>query len=203
MRCNARRRINMTEKKITVAETGESRIHHLRWWTLVTVAVSLLVIDLDITVLNVALPTIQGQLNATGSELQWMVNVYIVVFGALALTIGSLGDRLGRARILQAGLLLFGVSSLGAALASTATILIICRSFMGAGAAMISTSTLSTITNVFPPKERGLAVGVWAGLHSVGMALGPIIGGVLVTNFGWTWIFIVNIPVVIIALMLV
>ncbi len=190
------------DKTITAAETRESRNHRLRWWTLVTVAVSLLVIDLDMTVLNVALPTIQRQMNATGSELQWMVNVYTIVFGALALTFGSLGDRIGRAKILQAGLLLFGVSSLGAALASTATFLIICRVFMGAGAAMISTSTLSTITNVFPQKERGTAVGVWAGLHSVGMAIGPIIGGVLVQNLNWNWIFIINIPVVIIALVL-
>ena len=190
----------MTDSTIDTIETKESRIYRLRWWTLVVIALSILVITLDATVMNVALPTIQRELNATNSELLWMVNAYMMIFGALMLTTGALGDRFGRAKILQAGIAIFGLCSIGAYLSGTATHLIIWRIFMGAGAAMILPATLAIITNIFPEKERGRAIGVWAGLNAVGIALGPIIGGVLVQNFNWNSIFLINIPVAVIAL---
>ena len=183
-------------------EAREARIYRRRWWTLAAIALSILVIVLDATVMNVALPTIQRELNATNSQLLWMVNAYTMVFGALMLTTGSLGDRFGRAKILQAGVVVFGLSSIGAYLAGSATTLIIWRILMGAGAAMILPATLAIITNVFPEKERGKAIGVWAGLNAVGIALGPIIGGALVQHFNWNSIFLINIPVAVIALIL-
>lgn len=192
--------MRMTDKTIDTIETKESRIYRLRWWILIVICLSVLVIVLDATVMNVALPTIQRELNATNSELLWMVNAYTMVFGALMLTTGALGDRFGRAKILQAGIAIFGLSSIGAYLSGTATHLIIWRIFMGAGAAMILPATLAIITNVFPEKERGRAIGVWAGLNAVGIALGPIIGGALVQNFNWNSIFLINIPVAVIAL---
>jgi EmrB/QacA subfamily drug resistance transporter len=185
-----------------MAKMTEDRIYKLRWWTLVTIALSILVIVLDATVMNVALPTIQRELNATGAELLWMVNAYMMVFGALMLTTGSLGDRFGRAKILQIGVAVFGLASVGAYLSGTPAHLIIWRIFMGAGAAMILPVTLAIITNIFPENERGKAIGVWAGLNSIGIALGPIIGGALVEHFKWNSIFLINIPVAVIALIL-
>ncbi len=183
-------------------ETREQRIYRLRWWTLVTISASVLVIVLDATVMNIALPTIQRELNATGTELLWMVNVYTLILGALMIATGFFGDRFGRGRILQLGLVVFGIASIGAFLSRTPMQLIVARVFMGTGAAMILPSTLSTLTAVFPEKERGQAIGVWAGLNAIGIALGPIISGVLVENFQWYSIFAINIPVVIIALIL-
>jgi EmrB/QacA subfamily drug resistance transporter len=183
-------------------ETKEARIYRLRWWTLVTIALSVLVVILDTTVMNVALPTIQRQLGATGSELLWMVNAYTMIMGAMVITTGSLGDRLGRGKMLQIGLAFFGISSLGAFLSTTPLQLIICRILMGGGAAMIMPSTLSTISSVFPEKERGQAIGVWAGLNAIGIALGPVIGGLLVEHFRWNSIFMINIPIAAIALIL-
>lgn len=192
----------MAATKSEKPETKEARMYRLRWWTLVTIGISILVTILDTTVMNVALPTIQRQLNATGSDLLWMVNAYEMVLGALIITTGSLADRFGRGKLLRIGLLIFGISSLAAFLSRSPTQLIIARIFMGTGAATIAPCTLSTITNVFPAKERGQAIGVWAGLNAVGLALGPIIGGMLVQHFNWNSIFIVNIPVVIVALIL-
>ena len=185
-----------------MAETREARIYRRRWWTLATIAVTILVVVLDATVMNVALPTIQRELSATNSQLLWMVNAYTLMFGALMLTTGALGDRFGRAKILQAGVAVFGLSSIGAYLAGSATTLIIWRIFMGTGAAMIIPATLAIVTNIFPEKERGKAIGIWIGLNSVGIALGPIIGGALVQHFNWNSIFLINIPVAVIALIL-
>jgi DHA2 family multidrug resistance protein-like MFS transporter len=183
-------------------ETKEARIYRLRWWTLTAISVSVLVMVLDTTVMNVALPTIQRQMGATSSELQWMVVAYTMMLGALLMTAGSLGDRIGRGKTLRSGLVIFGITSVGAFLSATAMQLIICRVFMGAGAALMMPSTLSTLTNVFPEKERGQAIGVWAGLNAVGIALGPIIGGSLVQHYNWNSIFGINIPIVIFALIL-
>ena len=183
-------------------ETKEARIYRLRWRTLATISVSILVLVLDTTVMNLALPTIQRQLNATSSELMWMVTAYTMILGALMLTSGSLGDRIGRGKVLRVGLIVFGIASVGAFLSSTPVQLIVCRLFMGAGAALIMPNTLSTITNIFPEKERAKAIGIWAGLNGLGIVLGPIIGGFMVQHFNWNSIFFINIPVVIVALIL-
>lgn len=178
----------------------ETREYRRRWWTLVVIAISVLIIVIDATIINVALPTLQRELNTTGSELQWIINAYIMVFGALMLTTGALGDRLGRKHMLQAGIIIFGGASLGAAFASSGVQLIIWRTIMGVGGAMILPATLAIITNVFPREERGRAIGAWAGMNAIGIALGPIIGGLLIANFEWNSVFLINIPIAIVAL---
>lgn len=171
-----------------------------RWWTLVVIAISVLIVVLDSTIVNIALPTLQRELNTTLSELQWIINAYIMVFGSLMLMTGSLGDRWGRARILQAGIIIFAGGSLAAAFASSGGQLILWRAIMGIGGAMILPATLAIITNVFPREERGKAIGVWAGLNGIGIALGPIIGGFIIESLKWNWIFLINLPIAAVAL---
>jgi len=183
--------------KSTLITTREYR---MRWWTLVVIAISVLIVVLDSTIVNIALPTLQREINTTISELQWIINAYIMVFGAFMLTTGALGDRWGRARMLQAGIIIFAGGSLAAAFASTGGQLILWRAVMGIGGAMILPATLAIITNVFPREERGKAIGVWAGLNGIGIALGPIIGGLIIQNFEWNWIFLINLPIAVIAL---
>ena len=180
----------------------QSQIYQRRWWTLFTIAISVLIIGLDALIVNIALPTIQRDLSATISDLQWIVSIYTMVFAGLMLTTGALGDRLGRARMLQAGILVFAGASLGASFSNSATVLIIWRAVMGIGAAMIAPATLAIITNVFPKEERGKAIGIWAGFNGVSVALGPIIGGLVIQNLDWHWIFYINLPVTAAALIL-
>ena len=154
------------------------------------------VIGIDNTVLNVALPTIVDKLGASGSDLQWIVDSYTIVFACLLLTAGSLGDRYGRKYALSFGLIWFGAFSAIASLASSPNMLIVTRGLMGLGAAFIYPTTLSIITNTFHvPSERARAIGVWAGVAGVGIALGPLLGGLLVENFGWESVFFINVPV--------
>jgi EmrB/QacA subfamily drug resistance transporter len=171
-----------------------------RWWTLGILALSLVIIGLDNTILNVAIPTLQNDLSATASELQWMVDSYVLVFAGLLLTMGALGDRFGRAGALATGLAIFGVASLVASQTTTATQLISARAVMGIGGALIMPATLSIITDVFPREERGRAIGIWAGVAGAGIGLGPIVGGVLLESFAWGSVFLVNVPIVLIAL---
>ncbi|MBK5287262.1 MAG: MFS transporter [Acidimicrobiia bacterium] len=158
--------------------------------------VSLLIIVLDNSILNVAIPTLIRDLHATNSQVQWMVDSYTLVFAGLLLTMGAMGDRYGRRGALQMGYLLFGLGSLASAFATTANQLILTRGFMGIGGALIMPATLSIITNVFPPHERGRAIGVWAGTAGIGVALGPLTGGFLLEHFYWGSIFLVNLPIV-------
>ncbi len=181
-------------------ESKKSRAYRLRWWTLAVIALSLLISNLDTSVLYVALPTIQAKLHATNSQLMWMVNAYTMVFGALMLTTGSLGDRIGRAKLLQAGIAVFGLASLGAFFSNNPNHLIIWRIVQGTGASMLVPATLAIITNVFPKEERAKAIGVWAGIGGIALALGPIIGGLLVQHFNWNSVFLINIPVALVAL---
>jgi MFS family permease len=140
-----------------------------RWKTLAVLAMSLVIIGLDNTILNVALPTLQDEFDASSSTLQWMVDSYLLVFAGLLLVFGTLGDRFGRKRALQSGIAIFGVASLGALFADTAGEVIVIRAFMGVGAALIMPATLSIIANVFPAEERGKAIGIWAALAAVGI----------------------------------
>jgi len=171
-----------------------------RWWILGVLCLSLLVIGLDNTILNVALPTLVRDLGASTSQLQWIVDAYTLVFAGLLLTAGSLSDRYGRRTALASGLVIFGVGSVASAFAGSASTLIFTRALMGVGGAFIMPSTLSILTNVFPAEERGRAIGIWAGVSGLGIGIGPVVGGWLLTHFWWGSVFLVNVPVVIFAL---
>ena len=142
-------------------------------------SLSLVIIGLDLTILNVALPTIQRTFSATASALQWMVDAYALVFAGLLLPIGALGDRFGRRRVLQVGLIVFGGASLGAVFAQSSDHLIVARALMGVGGAMIMPSTLSIITNILKNK-RAKAIAIWSAVAGIGVGLGPLAGGLLV-----------------------
>src|SRR5215208_5879759 len=182
--------------------SSDPAVHARRWKTLGVLAFSLVIIGLDNTILNVALPTLQDEFDASSSTLQWMVDSYLLVFAGLLLVFGTLGDRLGRKLALQAGISIFGLASLGALIANTAGEVILIRSLMGVGAALIMPATLSIIANVFPPEERGKAIGIWAALAAIGIGLGPLAGGVLIEWFDWSAVFLVNVPVALAAVLL-
>jgi EmrB/QacA subfamily drug resistance transporter len=178
----------------------QTKLYKRRWVALFFLAFSLLVIALDNTVLNLALPSISKDLGATLNGLQWIVDAYTLVFAALLLTVGSIGDRYGRKKLLQGGLIVFGIFSLGAALSRSTGTLIAMRALMGIGGATIMPSTLSIITATFrDSKERAQAIAIWAATFSLGMGIGPLVGGWLLTHFEWSSVFYINLPVVVIA----
>jgi EmrB/QacA subfamily drug resistance transporter len=166
-----------------------------KWWTLAAVAFGLFMIMLDNTVVNVALPSIERDLHISISELEWIVTAYALTFAALLITGGKLADLYGRRRIFVVGLLVFTLSSLACGLAPSAGFLIGARAVQGVGAAMMNPATLSIITATFPPKQRGQAIGIWAGVSAMALAIGPLAGGLIVDNINWNWIFFVNVPV--------
>ncbi len=183
--------------------------HPRRWAILGVLVVSLLIVVLDNTVLNIALPTIQQDLGASAGELVWAVDSYILAFAALLFTWGALGDRYGRKRILVIGLVVFSLASAVSAFATTPGMLIGFRAIMGVGGAAVLPTTLAIITVVFPPHERGKAIGAWAGAVGAAIALGPVLGGLLlqhpewfswITGNDWGAVFLINVPIVAIGL---
>jgi EmrB/QacA subfamily drug resistance transporter len=166
-------------------------------------SMSLFMVGLDITAVNVALPSIGRQMNASLSWLQWTVSAYTVVMASLLLFSGSMADRLGRKRTLITGLSVFSIASLLCSLAPTVELLVIFRVLQGIGASMLNPVAMSIITNTFTdPRERAQAVGVWGAVFGASMALGPIVGGALVSSVGWEWIYLMNIPLGVAAIVL-
>jgi EmrB/QacA subfamily drug resistance transporter len=171
-----------------------------QWWTLAAVSFGLFMIMLDNTVVNVALPSIQRDLGTDLSELQWIVTGYALSFAALMLTGGKLADLLGRRLIFVFGLAVFTLASLACGLAGSADVLIGARVVQGAGAALMNPATLSIISATFPAERRGAAIGIWAGVSALALAIGPLVGGLLTQHIHWGWIFFVNLPVGVLAI---
>ncbi len=172
-----------------------------KWWTLAAVSVGLFVIMLDNTVVNVALPSMRRSLHMSLSELEWVVAGYALTFAAFMLTGGKLADYLGRRLIFMVGLAIFTGASLACGLAPNGGFLIGARVVQGLGGALMNPATLSIITATFPPRERGKAIGIWAGVSALALAIGPLVGGLLTEHVNWNWIFFVNVPIGVVGLL--
>jgi EmrB/QacA subfamily drug resistance transporter len=177
------------------------RLHDRRWWTLAVLCLSLVIVFVGNSSLNVALPTLARELNATESQLQWVVAAYSLVFAGLLFSTGALGDRFGRKGTLQIGLVLFLVAAAFASASTTMWELIGCRAVMGAAAALIMPSTLSILINVFPPHERTKAIAIWASITGAAGGFGPVISGWLLGHFWFGAVFLINVPIVAVALL--
>ena len=176
-------------------------VYRRRWWILVVLALSVFLVVVDNTIVNVALPTLSRDLGASTTDLQWIVDAYSLVFAGLLLAAGGLGDRLGRKGTMQIGLIIFAVMSVLGAFAANSAQLIAARGAMGIGAALVFPATLAILTNVFTdPTERAKAIGAWSAVSGMAVAFGPVTGGFLLEHFWWGSIFLVNVPIVAIAL---
>src|SRR6266566_6893118 len=172
-----------------------------KWWTLAAVSVGLFMIMLDNTVVNVALPSMRRSLHLSLADLEWIVAGYALTFAAFMLTGGKLADLLGRRLIFMAGLVVFTGASLACGLAPNGGFLIGARIVQGLGGALMNPATLSIITATFPPRQRGTAIGIWAGVSAMALAIGPLVGGLLTEHVNWNWIFFINVPVGIVGLL--
>jgi EmrB/QacA subfamily drug resistance transporter len=166
-----------------------------RRWTLAVVCAATALLLLDVTIVNVALPAIDSDLDATFAELQWVIDAYALTLAATLLTTGSLADRVGRRRVFLTGLSGFTLASLACSLAPSATALDVARGAQGLGAAAMFATSLALLANEFSGAERGLALGVWGAVSGAAIAIGPLVGGALVDGLGWEWIFLLNLPI--------
>ena len=174
-------------------------VHRRRWWALAVLNLSLVMIIMDNTILNVALPHLSEALEASTSQLQWIVDAYTIVFAGLLLTLGALGDRTGRRRGLLVGLVVFAAGSAAATFAETSAWLIVCRGLMGVGGALIMPATLSIVANLFrDPRERAKAIGIWSAASGIGVVVGPLLGGYLLDHFTWSSVFWINVPLAVV-----
>lgn len=176
------------------------KIQQRRWWTLLSICLAVTITSVDNTIMNVSLPSIVRELGASQAQLQWLLDSYTIVFACLLLTMGAIGDKWGRHRTLVIGLIVFGLGSALASKATTADELILFRGLMGIGGSLIFPSTLAILTITFGPEERPKAIGIWSAVAGIGVALGPLAGGFLLNHFWWGSIFLVNVPLCIIAL---
>ena len=180
---------------MTDSAAGAPDGYEKRWWVLGTMVLCLLMVIMGNTILNVAIPTLQRELDATQGELQWAIDAYILVFAGLLFSWGVLGDRIGRRKVLLAGLAIFSAGSVLAAFSDSPLQLIIWRAVMGVGGAAVQPATLAVITNVFPPGERARAIGLWASASGLAIAGGPLAGGLVLEHFWWGAVFLLGIPV--------
>jgi len=188
---------------VTALTHPDPQVHRRRWWILAILCLSVFLAVVDNLIINVAIPTLARELGATTSGLQWIVDAYALVFAGLLLAGGGLGDRFGRLKVMQIGLILFGGFSAWAAFTDTTGELIVARGLLGIGAALIFPATLAILIDVFrDPTERAKAIGVWSAVSGAAVAFGPVTGGFLLEHFWWGSVFLVNIPVVMVALFL-
>lgn len=181
---------------------GKVNDSNAKWFTLGAACFGLFMAILDNLVVNIAMPTISRDLDASTTQLQWIVSAYTLVFASLQITAGGLGDRFGRKRWFMIGLVVFTATSIGAASSQSIEMLLVMRALQGLGAAFIMPLSLSLISAAFPPEERGKAVGIWGAISVSGIALGPVVGGILVEYASWHWVFLINVPIGVIALLI-
>jgi EmrB/QacA subfamily drug resistance transporter len=171
-----------------------------KWWVLIGVGIASFLGCIDFTIVNTALPAIQTGLNATVTELQWIINIFILALSTFMVIMGRLADIYGRRLVLYIGMIVFGCASLGAGLASNIDWLILFRLIQGVSCAILYTASGAIVSNAFPAEERGKAIGTLFGINGIGLAMGPVLGGVLVSALSWRWIFLVNVPVILLSL---
>jgi MFS family permease len=174
-----------------------------RWWALGALSLSILAVGVDGTVLSVALPTLSKALHASESDLQWFSSGYFLVLAAAMLPAGLLGDRYGHKKVLLISLMLFGMGSAASALSTSVAEFMVARVLIGLGGAGLIVMSISALTVLFDKKERPKAVGIWAGVNFVAFPIGPILGGWLLSNYWWGWVFLINVPVVAVGLVAV
>jgi MFS family permease len=173
-----------------------------KWWTLIAVSIGTFMLLLDITIVNVALPAIQDDLHSSFSDLQWVVDAYALTLAALLLTAGSLADLYGRRIVFACGLALFSAASLLSGLATDPLMLNLARGAQGIGGATMFATSLALLGNAFRGAERGLAFGVWGAITGVAVAVGPVVGGAITSAISWRWIFLVNVPIGVVAVVI-
>jgi EmrB/QacA subfamily drug resistance transporter len=185
----------LTSRPVSTGTPATGSAASRKWWTLAAVTIPMFMIMLDNTIVTVALPAIQRGIGATLSELEWVVSAYSLTFAVLLLTGGKLADFAGRRRIFVAGLGIFTLASLWCGLATNGGELIAARAVQGSGGALMLPATIAIISQTFAPEERGMAYGIWSGVSAAALAIGPLVGGILVDVAHWSWIFYINVPI--------